>query len=103
MTRDLLVTLAMMLFITSPILVGCYLSKTRSKYRIKETNNLFIPQVRKKFTWYSISNFSLSLFYENSREEEEVCTFKTMGDAIELLDRYKEAIREKEVKYHEYN
>ena len=103
MIQNILATLAIILFITSPILVGCYLSKTRSRYRIKEIENTFIPQVRKKFTWYSIGKRTLLLFYENSRQEEEHCTLKTMEEAVKVLDRYKEAIREKEVKYHEYN
>jgi hypothetical protein len=100
MTQYIAITILSVLGI-SPFIFSSLLD--RPKYRIKEINNLFIPQVRKKFTWYSISYFSLSLFYENSRKEEKHCTFKTMEEAVKILDRYKESIREKEVKYHEYN
>ncbi len=102
MTQHLLVTLAMMLFITSPILAGCYLSKTRSKYRIKETENSFIPQVRKGLSWYSLNNSNTALYYDQAINERTHCRCYTMDEAIKVLDRYKEAIREKEVKYHEY-
>jgi hypothetical protein len=101
MTQDIVAAVILILLGISPFIFSYLLNIPR--YRIKETNNLFIPQVRKIFTWYGISKFTLSLFYENSRQEEEHCTFKTIDEAVKVLDRYKEAIKEKEVKYHEYN
>jgi hypothetical protein len=100
MTQDILAAVIIILLGISPFIFSSLLNIPR--YRIKEINNLFIPQVRKKFTWYGISEFTLSLSYENSLGEGDCCTFKTLDEAVKVLDRYKEAIREKEVKYHEY-
>ena len=100
MTQYIAITILSVLGI-SPFIFSSLLD--RPKYRIKETNNLFIPQVRKKFTWYSISDYSTSLYYDESLGEEEGCTFKTIDEAVKVLDRYKESVKEKEVKYHEYN
>jgi hypothetical protein len=75
----------------------------RPGYRIKETENSFIPQVRKGLSWYSLNNSNTSLYYDQAINERTHCRCYTMEEAVKVLDRYKEAIREKEVKYHEYN
>lgn len=98
MTQDIVITILLVLGFSPFIL---FYLVDRPKYRIKEVENVFIPQVRKGFTWYSIGDYSFSLFYDNS-EEEEFCTFKTIEEAIKILERYKEEVREKEVKYHKY-
>jgi hypothetical protein len=100
MTQNIAITILLVLGF-SPFIFSSLIDRPR--YRIKEVENVFIPQVRRVFTWYSIGECSLSLFYENTDGEKDFCTFNTMNEAIKILERYKEEVREKEVKYHEYN
>lgn len=102
MTPDIIIVVTILLVLGFSPFILSYLVD-RPRYRIKEVEKVFIPQVRRGFIWYSISEYSLYLFYDNSEEEKECCTFKTMDEAIKILERYKEEVREKEVKYHEYN
>ena len=65
MTQDIVITILLVLGFSPFIL---FYLVDRPKYRIKEVENVFIPQVRRKFTWYSIGKWRLSLFYENSAQ-----------------------------------
>ena len=101
MIQDILAPLAIILLGISHVILPSFLN--RSRYRIKETENSFIPQVRKGLSWYSLNSSNTSLYYDQAINERSHCRCRTMDEAIKVLDIYKESIREKEVKYHEYN
>jgi hypothetical protein len=101
MIQDILAPLAIILLGISHVILSSLLN--RSRYRIKEIENTYIPQVRKGLSWYSLNNSNTSLYYDQAINERSHCRCGTMDEAIKVLNRYKESTREKEVKYHKYN
>jgi hypothetical protein len=69
------------------------------KYRVKEINGKFVPQVYKKEYWRGIDRESYYLWYDDDYQQKH-CAFYTLYAAREHIKDFKKLTKKRLPKYH---